>query len=92
MISIGSLALFNTLVLLVPPAFIADILELEDLPFSGRTTLLFAVIVNVVLSMAFERWGAQAVSRTVGYFLDEFRGKHRVKDGKTYKVVEGGMR
>ncbi|KAI0093395.1 Ca-transporting ATPase [Irpex rosettiformis] len=91
MISIGSLTLFNVLVLLVPPAFISDILELEDLPFAGRTTLLFAVIINVGLSMAFERWGAQVVSRAVGYVMD-FRGKHRVKDGKMYKVVEGGMR
>ena len=91
MISIGSLTLFNVLVLLAPPAFISDVLELEDLPFSGRSTLLFAVVVNVALSMAFERWGAQTVSRAVGYVIN-FRGKHRVKDGKTYKVVEGGMR
>ncbi|KAI0682979.1 Ca-transporting ATPase [Cytidiella melzeri] len=91
MVSIGSLTLFNVLVLLVPPPFIASVLELEDLPFSGRTTLLFAVVINVVLSLAFERWGAQAVSQVVGYILN-LRGKHRVKDGKTYKIVEGGMR
>ena len=91
MVSIGSLTLFNILVLLVPPPFIASILELEDLPFSGRTTLLFSVIVNIILSMAFERWGAQIVSQMVGYVMN-LRGKHRVKDGKTYKIVEGGMR
>lgn len=91
MLSIGILAFFNVMVLLYPPPFIVSILELQDLPFAGRTTLLAAVVVNVVLSMGFERWGAPAVAQTVGYFMD-MRGKHRVKDGKTYKVVEGGMR
>jgi cation-transporting P-type ATPase 13A2 len=91
MVSIGGLTMFNVLVLLVPPPFISSILELEDLPFSGRTTLLFAVILNVVFSMAYERWGSQAVSQMVGYVMN-LRGKHRVKDGKTYKIVEGGMR
>lgn len=90
MISIGALTLFNILVLLAPPPFLVSILELENLPFSGRSTLLVAVVINIILSMSFERWGAAVVAQTVGYFMD-LRGKHRVKDGKTYKIVEGGM-
>lgn len=91
MLSIGVLTLFNIMVLLAPPQFLVSILELEDLPFEGRLTLLLAVIMNVILSMGFERWGAGAVAQLVGYLM-QLRGKHRVKDGKTYKVVEGGMR
>ena len=91
MLSIGALTLFNILVLLAPPAFITSILELEDLPFAGRLPLLTGVILNVISSMVFERRGAEAVAQVVGYVID-LRGKHRVKDGKAYKVIEGGMR
>ena len=79
------------MVLLTPPTFVLSILELEDLPFAGQLTLLMAVVVNVALSMGFERWGAGTVAQVVGYVMN-LRGRHRVKDGKTYKVVEGGMR
>ena len=41
-------------------------------------------------SAVFERWGAPAVSQAVGY-LATLRKRHRVRDGKTYKAVEGGM-
>lgn len=89
MLSIGTLACINIVVLLMPPPFIVSILELEDLPFPGRVTLLFGVVVNIFLSIAFERWGSSAVAQLVGYVM-HLRGKHRSKDGKTYKVVEGG--
>ncbi|EKM54134.1 uncharacterized protein PHACADRAFT_209950 [Phanerochaete carnosa HHB-10118-sp] len=91
MFSIVSLSLFNALVLLFPPGFLSSILELTDMPTSGRATLLLVVVVNVVLSMAFERWGAPVVAATVDY-LTSLRKRHRVRDGKTYKAVEGGMR
>ena len=57
----------------------------------GRLTLLLATAVNVALSMVFERWGAPAVALAVGFATD-FRKRSRMRDGKTYKAVEGGMR
>lgn len=89
MLSIVSLTLFNVIVLLLPPPFLSSILELTNMPFSARSTLLLAVVVNVALSVAFERWGAPAVAAAVGYLTD-FRKRHRVRDGKTYKYVEVG--
>ena len=91
MFSIVALTLFNVLVLLSPPAFLSSILELTDMPLMGRATLLLAVIVNVGASLAFERWGAPAVAVAVGYLM-AFRKRQRVRDGKTYKYVENGMR
>lgn len=91
MLSIVSLTLFNVVVLLFPPQFLTSILELTEMPMSGRFALLLAAVVNVALSMAFERWGAPAVASVVGY-LTSLRKRHRVKDGKAYKAVEGGMR
>ena len=89
MLSIVALSAFNLLVLLMPPTFLSSILELMDLPQSARTVLLVAVVVNVALSVVFERWGAPAVSEFVGYLLN-FRRRHRNRDGKTYKIIEGG--
>lgn len=91
MLSISCLSLFNIFVLLAPPAFLSSILELVDLPEPGRLTLLAAVIINVTLSMVFERWGAPAVAELVGSVM-KLRKQHRVRDGKTYKAIEGGMR
>lgn len=91
MLSIVVLTLFNVVVLLAPPPFLVSILELTDIPMAGRWTLLLAAVVNVVFSVAFERWGAPAIALTVGYFMDLHK-RQRVRDGKTYKAVEGGMR
>lgn len=91
MLSIIVLSLFNVLVLLAPPRPIASLLELVPLPFTARTSILAMVIVNIVLSMAFEQWATQAIARAVGYIM-EFRHNKRVKNGKMYKAVEGGMR
>ncbi|KAL6307860.1 P-type ATPase [Sparassis latifolia] len=91
MFSITALSLFSVLVLLFPPAPIAAVLELMELPFAARLTLLVAVLVNIVLSMAYERWGTAVVTSVIGYFF-QLRRRRRVKEGKTYKAVEGGMR
>lgn len=48
------------------------------------------VIVNIVLSMAFEQWATQAIAGAIGYIM-ELRHNKRVKNGKMYKAVEGGM-
>ncbi|KAI8975910.1 Ca-transporting ATPase [Trametes punicea] len=91
MLSLICLSTFNLVVLLYPPSAIAQVLELKALPVSARATLLLAVMMNVLASMAFEHWGAQAVARVIGLFF-ELRRHHRVRDGKLYKAVEGGMR
>ena len=91
MLSIVLLSAFNVVVLLFPPAFITSVLELMDLPQRARYILLAASIINVGLSVAFERWGAPAVAQAVGYVMS-MRKRHRVRDGKTYKAIEGGMR
>ncbi|KAF7967606.1 hypothetical protein HWV62_33697 [Athelia sp. TMB] len=92
MFSIIALTAFNLLVLLYPPAPVRDILELMVLPYSARSSILFAVIINVIISMAFEEWGSKLVSQAVGTLMRLRKGRRRVRDGKTYKVVEGGMR
>ena len=77
--------------LVSPPRFIAGILELVDLPPVARWTFFGAVIFNVLTSMAFEHYGTPAVSHVIGK-LFELRRRQRVRDGKIYKTVEGGMR
>jgi len=62
------------------------------LPFSARTSLLFAVIFNIALSMAFEEWGTQVVAQAIGALFRLYRGRRRFREGKVYKAVEGGMR
>jgi cation-transporting P-type ATPase 13A2 len=92
MFSMILISLINLIVLLYPPRPIANILELTLLPFSARITLLFAAVVNVAFSMAFEQWGAQVVAQFIGVVLRLRRGRRRVRDGKAYKAIEGGMR
>jgi len=92
MFSIVTLTLFNLLVLLCPPQPVRRILELMILPFSARTSLLFAVIFNIALSMAFEEWGTQVVAQAIGALFRLYRGRRRFREGKVYKAVEGGMR
>ncbi|KAF8633276.1 hypothetical protein AX17_004451 [Amanita inopinata Kibby_2008] len=92
MISIGSLSLFNVLVLLAPPSSLSNFLNLMPLPVSARVTLFGAVVVNVVVSMAFEEWGTRSVSGVIGMWLRWYHGRRRVREGKAYKAVEGGMR
>ncbi|CCM05018.1 uncharacterized protein FIBRA_07217 [Fibroporia radiculosa] len=91
MLSLACLSLFNIVVLVVPPRPIATLLELVPLPLSARTTLLAVVTVNVVLSLAFEKWGTRALTGLVET-LAQLHQKRRIKDGKLYKTVEGGMR
>ncbi|KZT19690.1 hypothetical protein NEOLEDRAFT_1158964 [Neolentinus lepideus HHB14362 ss-1] len=92
MLAIIGLSSFNVLVLLRPPRSISAILELMSLPFSARITLLMAVVLNVAVSMAFEQWGTQFVAQAIGLVMQLFRGHQRIREGKLYKAVEGGMR
>ncbi|KAH7915166.1 hypothetical protein BJ138DRAFT_1122835 [Hygrophoropsis aurantiaca] len=92
MLSIITLSLFSLLVLLWPPKPLGLILQLMPLPFSGRAWLVLFVGVNVVLSLAFEQWATQPISQVIGGLLNWRRGKRRMREGKAYKAVEGGMR
>ncbi|OJT09471.1 hypothetical protein TRAPUB_14051 [Trametes pubescens] len=91
MASMACLSVFNLVVLLAPPGWIADVLELMALPGLARATLLLAVVINVLASLAFEQWGTQAVAGVIGWIM-ELRRHQRTRDGKLYKAVEGGMR
>ncbi|KAI0268689.1 P-type ATPase [Gloeopeniophorella convolvens] len=86
MLSLIALSLFNISVLLVPTRFMSAVLELMPIPVSARMTLLWAAIINVAVSVAFERWGAQLVAEVVGMLLS--RRRRRVKDNRTYKAIE----
>lgn len=92
MICIGLLSSCNILVLMTPPHAVSKVLTLMPLPFAGRYVMLVAAIMNVGISMAFEEWGTPAVSTVVGLMTRWWqRGKRRTRNGKMYKVVEGGM-
>jgi len=92
MCCIGLLSGLNILVLLAPPQAVTYILTLMHLPVVGRYMLLVAAVVNVGISMAYEGWGAPNVSTAVGLIMRWWeRGRRRTRDGKIYKVVEGGM-
>lgn len=92
MFCIGLLSSCNILVLLTPPHAVSNVLTLMPLPVAGRYVLLAAGLINVGISMAFEEWGTPAVSTAVGLMMRWWqRGKRRTRDGKMYKVVEGGM-
>lgn len=92
MCCIGLLSGFNILVLLAPPPAVSKVLTLVTLPGAGRYVLLAAAVVNVGISMAFEEWGAPAVSTMIGLMIRWWqRGQRRSRGGKMYEVVEGGM-
>ena len=93
MFSMGLLTAFNVLVLLAPPKALAELLYLMPLPVAARQTLLMAAVVNVGISMGFEAWGAEVVSRVVGNAIRWWhRGRRRTGEDKVYKTVEWGMR
>jgi len=92
MASLGLLTALNMLVLLAPPQTASEYLTLMPLPIHGRTVLLFGAVLNAVLCMSFEQWGAGTVAVVAGRvakITHRWRGRRR--DGKVYKAVEGGM-
>ncbi|EGO26058.1 Ca-transporting ATPase [Serpula lacrymans var. lacrymans S7.9] len=91
MVSIVALSLFNLLVTLSPLKSLALLLELMPLPLSARMWLVVFAVVNVVLSLAFEQWATQAISKVIGALLNLRQEKRRFREGKAYKAVEGGM-
>ncbi|KAI5123953.1 hypothetical protein M0805_006366 [Coniferiporia weirii] len=92
MLTIILIALINAWLILLPAQPFVVLLELMRLPFTARLVLLAGVIVNIVFSTVFERWGTASIAGVIGYVTDYLHGKRRVRDGKTYKIVENGMR
>ncbi|KAI9509489.1 P-type ATPase [Russula earlei] len=88
MVSLVALSLFNVSVLLVPTKFISALLELVPIPMSARLTLSWAAIMNVAVSVGFERWFAQVVADVVGMFVSQQDGKRRIKDNRVYRAVD----
>jgi cation-transporting P-type ATPase 13A2 len=92
MFSMSLLLGFNAWLLISPSELIAKVLTLMDLPLTGRITLAMASGVNVALSMAFEKWGTEMTSQVIGGVQRAIhRDRWKVREGKVYKVVEGGM-
>ncbi|KAF8444715.1 hypothetical protein L210DRAFT_3040504 [Boletus edulis BED1] len=92
MVSIITLSLLNLFLLLRPLKGLEPILELMPIPFSARVLLAIVVLVNVVVSLAFEEWATRLIATMIGALMKLRRGKKRYREGKMYKVVEGGMR
>ncbi|KAJ7346731.1 hypothetical protein DFH08DRAFT_869152 [Mycena albidolilacea] len=92
MASVGLLTALNTFVLLAPPDAVSDLLTLMPLPTGGRSVLLLGAVLNAVLCLSFEKWGAGTAAEVVGRvgkISHRWRGRRR--DGKMYKAVEDGM-
>ncbi|KAG6845904.1 hypothetical protein H0H87_000710 [Tephrocybe sp. NHM501043] len=58
MLSVSALTTFNLVVLLSPPQFVAEKLDLMSLEYSARVLLLLVIAINVSASVVFEHWGA----------------------------------
>lgn len=89
MFSLVLLGLMNTVILLLPPKFTVILLDLMTLPYSARTTLLVGVVVNVIVSVMFERWGVQYLAQIVGSLTKMYQEHRRIQLGKAYKLVDG---
>lgn len=89
MFSLAILGLINTVILLLPPKFTVILLELMILPYSARTTLLAGVVVNIILSVMFERWGVQYLAQIVGSLIKMYQEHRRIRLEKAYKLVDG---
>ncbi len=87
MLSLVALSLFNVSVLLAPTKFISTFLELMPLPFTARLMLLWAAVINVAVSVVFERWLAQLIADVVGMLMTEYEGRRRMKDSRAYRAI-----
>jgi hypothetical protein len=63
MLSFIVLTFVNLVILLAPPGSVRILLELMRLPFHTCTVLLFVVLFNVLVSIAFERWGYKSLQK-----------------------------
>ncbi|KAI9461293.1 P-type ATPase [Lactarius psammicola] len=87
MLSLIALTLFNVSVLLAPTKFISAVLELMPLPLSARLTLLWVAIINVAVSVVYERWVTQLIADVVGMLVSEHEGRRRIRDSRAYRAI-----
>lgn len=93
MLSITVLTVFSTIVLLAPPQVAVLLLDIMPLPRDAKLALLGIAVLNVVLSLAFERWLQGILAKFIGLLM-KLRGgatRRRTKEGKMYKAVEHGL-
>ena len=88
MLTMAFIAVINVWLILRPPQFLAVLLELMTLPLGARFSLLLAVVVNVGISMVFERWGTDIVSRVVGFVASFIQDVRRVRESRRYKMID----
>ncbi|KLO18416.1 Ca-transporting ATPase [Schizopora paradoxa] len=93
MLAMSVIGLLNVWMLLFPPKPLAILLELMAIPFVARVTLAFVVLINIVLSTLYERWGSAVVADVVGFFSECFRANIRNRGGGVaYKPLDVGPR
>lgn len=94
MLAMSVIGLLNVWMLLFPPKPLAILLELMAIPFVARVTLVVVVLVNIVLSTVYERWGSAVVADVVGFFSECFRAniRNRGGGGVAYKPLDVGPR
>ncbi|KAI0305581.1 P-type ATPase [Multifurca ochricompacta] len=88
MLFLVTLSLFNISVLVAPTKFVSAVLELMPIPVSARLTLLWVGVINVAVSVSFERWVAQPVADVIGIFLSRHEGRRRIKESRIYRAVD----
>lgn len=89
MLSLVALSFFNVSVLLAPIKLISGLLELVPIPISARLTLLWVAIINVAVSVGYERWIAQVVADAVGMVLvSQQDSRRRIKDNRVYRAID----
>ncbi|GAC97983.1 hypothetical protein PHSY_005571 [Pseudozyma hubeiensis SY62] len=95
MASVTLLLGFSLYALFTPEGFVADILGLVKFPRSFHVALFVAVVINTLLSFAFESFLAKYVVKSVKglqrVMRRSRRGKGRKHGNKTYKAVERSM-
>lgn len=92
MMALTVIGVINAWLIIHPSHPLLVILDLMHLPQSARLILVLTVIVNVALSVAFERVATNSVGRMIGMAMEALRSRNRVRGGKVYKAVESGMR
>jgi cation-transporting ATPase 13A3/4/5 len=91
MMSFVVLTALSILLLLAPPQSLISLLELMSLPTTAKLPLFAAVLVNVAVSSALERWAPIAIC--VAYVSRQWKmySRSRRRDGNAYKVIERGL-
>jgi cation-transporting ATPase 13A3/4/5 len=92
MLTLTVIALINVVLILRPPRFLSVLLELMALPLLARLTLLSAVVVNVVLSVMFEHWGAELVAGAVRFVASFIQDVKRTRESRQYKMIDSEPR